>query len=118
MNTTNFACHILPLDLYGGEAPEILCEDQYLCHLPGANWNKIQFLEIITEEGIKGNLSNQFWDKTFSMGILPRRGLYLDEIWAQWDLGLNGSKYQAGRLKWVGDGYIFIDEDLWWSEFP
>ncbi|MBW0574147.1 hypothetical protein O181_113862 [Austropuccinia psidii MF-1] len=74
--------------------------------------------EILNEEGIKGNLSNPFWDKTSSMGILPRRGLYFNQIWAQWYLGLNGLTYQTGKLKWVGDGYIFIDEDLWWSEFP
>ncbi|MBW0580034.1 hypothetical protein O181_119749 [Austropuccinia psidii MF-1] len=52
------------------------------------------------------------------MATLPRRGLYFNQIWAQWYLGLNGSTYQAGRLKWVGDEYIFIDEDPWWSEFP
>ncbi|MBW0567827.1 hypothetical protein O181_107542 [Austropuccinia psidii MF-1] len=105
-------------DIYGDEAQERLCEDKDLCHLPGANLNKIQFLEVLAEEGIQGNLSNQFWDKTFEMQILPRRGLYFNQIWAQWYLGLNGSTYQTGRLKRVGDGYIFIDEDLWWSEFP
>ncbi|MBW0541478.1 hypothetical protein O181_081193 [Austropuccinia psidii MF-1] len=68
-------------DLYGDEAQEILCKDKYLCHLPGANLNKIQFLELSTEEGLKGNLSNKFWDKTFSMGVLPRRGLYFNQIW-------------------------------------
>ncbi|MBW0495555.1 hypothetical protein O181_035270 [Austropuccinia psidii MF-1] len=52
------------------------------------------------------------------MGILPRRGLHFNQIWAQRYLVLNGSTYQAGRLEWVGDGYIFIYEDLWWSEFP
>ncbi|MBW0584697.1 hypothetical protein O181_124412 [Austropuccinia psidii MF-1] len=88
-------------DIYGDEAQESLCEDKYLCQLPGANLNKIQFLELLNEEGIEGNLSNQFWDKTFSMGVLPRRGLYSDQIWAQWYLGLNGSTYQTGRLKWV-----------------
>ncbi|MBW0492694.1 hypothetical protein O181_032409 [Austropuccinia psidii MF-1] len=71
-------------DLYGDEAQDILCEDKYLCELPGAYLNKIQFLELLTEEGIKGNISNKFWDKTFSMGILPRRGLSLNQIWAQW----------------------------------
>ncbi|MBW0535316.1 hypothetical protein O181_075031 [Austropuccinia psidii MF-1] len=49
---------------------------------------------------------------------LPRRGLYFNRIWPQWYLGLNGSTYQTGGLKWVQDGYIFIDEDLWCSEFP
>ncbi|MBW0550637.1 hypothetical protein O181_090352 [Austropuccinia psidii MF-1] len=105
-------------DIYGDEAQENLCEDKYLCHLPGANLNNIQFLYLLTEEEIKGNLENQFWDEIFEMATLPRRGLYFNQIWAQWYLGLNGSKYQTGRLKWVGDGYIFIDEDLWWSEFP
>ncbi|MBW0529452.1 hypothetical protein O181_069167 [Austropuccinia psidii MF-1] len=105
-------------DIYGDEAQESLCEDKYLCHLPGENLNKIQFLELLTEEGIQGNLSNQLWDKTLEMEILPRRGLYFNQIWAQWYLGLNELIYQAGKLKWVGDGYIFLDEDLWWSEFP
>ncbi|MBW0542937.1 hypothetical protein O181_082652 [Austropuccinia psidii MF-1] len=105
-------------EIYGDEAQEIICEDKYLSQLPGANLHKIQFLELLTEEGIKGNLSNQFWDKTSSMGILLRRGLYLNKLLAQWYLRLNGSTYQTGRLKWVGDGYIVIDEDLWWSEFP
>ncbi|MBW0560919.1 hypothetical protein O181_100634 [Austropuccinia psidii MF-1] len=45
-------------ELYGNEDQEILCEDKYLCHLPGAELNKIKFLELLTEEGIKGNLSN------------------------------------------------------------
>ncbi|MBW0570574.1 hypothetical protein O181_110289 [Austropuccinia psidii MF-1] len=45
-------------DMYGDEAQESLCEDEYLCHLPGANLKKIQFLELLTEEGIQGNLSN------------------------------------------------------------
>ncbi|MBW0592104.1 hypothetical protein O181_131819 [Austropuccinia psidii MF-1] len=97
-------------DIYGDEAQENLCEDKYLCQLPGANLNRIKFVELLTEEGIKGNLSNQFWDKTFSEGVLPRRGLYFNQIWAKWYLGLNGSTYQTGRLKWVGDGYI-----LWYS---
>ncbi|MBW0510796.1 hypothetical protein O181_050511 [Austropuccinia psidii MF-1] len=105
-------------DIYGDEAQEILCEDKYLCHLPGANLNNIQFLDLLTEEGIKGNLESKFWDEIFEMTTLPRRGLYFNQIWAQWYLGLNGSTYQTGRLKWIGDGYIFIDEDLWWSEFP
>ncbi|MBW0479188.1 hypothetical protein O181_018903 [Austropuccinia psidii MF-1] len=78
----------------------------------------MKFLDISTEEGIKGNLSNQFWNKTFSMGILPRRGLHFNQIWAQRYFVLNGPTYQTGKLKWVGDGYISIDEDLWWSEFP
>ncbi|MBW0540182.1 hypothetical protein O181_079897 [Austropuccinia psidii MF-1] len=76
--------------LYENEAQEILCEDKYLSQIPGANLNKIKFLEILTEEGIKGNLSNKFWDKTFSMGILPRRGVYFSQSWAQRYLGLNG----------------------------
>ncbi|MBW0524735.1 hypothetical protein O181_064450 [Austropuccinia psidii MF-1] len=103
--------------IFGDEAQGILCEDKYLCHLPGENSNKIQFLELLTEAGIKGNLSNQLWDKSFSMGILPRRGLYFNQIWARWYLGLNGATYQTGRLKWVEDEYIFIDCNLWWSEF-
>ncbi|MBW0539097.1 hypothetical protein O181_078812 [Austropuccinia psidii MF-1] len=105
-------------DIYWDESEESLCDDENLCHLPGANLNKIQFLELLTEEGIKGNLENQFWDEIFEMATLPRRGLYFNQIWAQWYLGLNGSIYQTGKLKWVGDGYIFIDEDLWLSEFP
>ncbi|MBW0554628.1 hypothetical protein O181_094343 [Austropuccinia psidii MF-1] len=105
-------------DLYGDEAQEILCEDKYLFHLPGANLNNIQFLDLLTGEGIKGNLENQFWDEIFEMATLPIRGLYFNQIWDQWYLKLNGSTYQAGKLKWVGDGYMLIDEDLWWSEFP
>ncbi|MBW0481662.1 hypothetical protein O181_021377 [Austropuccinia psidii MF-1] len=105
-------------EIYGDEAQEGLCEDKYLFQLPGENLNKIQFLELLTEEGIKGNPSNQFWDKKISMGILPRRGIYCNQIWDQCYFGLKGSTYQAGRLRWVEDGYIFIDEDLWWSEFP
>ncbi|MBW0530370.1 hypothetical protein O181_070085 [Austropuccinia psidii MF-1] len=42
-------------DIYGDKAQESLCEDKYLCQLSGANLNKIQFLELLTEEGIKGN---------------------------------------------------------------
>ncbi|MBW0545416.1 hypothetical protein O181_085131 [Austropuccinia psidii MF-1] len=49
-------------DIYGDESEESLCEDEDLCHLPGANLKKIQFLELLTEEGIQGNLSNPFWD--------------------------------------------------------
>ncbi|MBW0590082.1 hypothetical protein O181_129797 [Austropuccinia psidii MF-1] len=62
-------------DIYGDEAQEILCEDKYLCHLPGANLNNIQFLGLLTEEGIKGNLENKFWDEILEMATLPRRGL-------------------------------------------
>ncbi|MBW0507937.1 hypothetical protein O181_047652 [Austropuccinia psidii MF-1] len=40
-------------DIYGDEAQEGLCEDKYLCQIPGANLNKIQFLELLTEEGKK-----------------------------------------------------------------
>ncbi|MBW0555216.1 hypothetical protein O181_094931 [Austropuccinia psidii MF-1] len=105
-------------DLYGDEGQEILCEYVYLCHLPGANLSNVQFLGLLTEEGIKGNLENKFWDEIFEIATLPRRGLYFNQIWAQWYLGLNGSIYQTGRLKWVGDRYIFIDQDLGWSEFP
>ncbi|MBW0560346.1 hypothetical protein O181_100061, partial [Austropuccinia psidii MF-1] len=110
--------YITSEDLYGDESQDILCEDKYLFHLPGANLNKIQFLELLTEEGIAGNLSNQLWDKISSMVILARRGLYFNKNWAQWYLGFNGSTYQTRILKWVGDGYIFIDEELWWSEYP
>ncbi|MBW0521101.1 hypothetical protein O181_060816, partial [Austropuccinia psidii MF-1] len=114
-NEYNYLClpYITFEDIYGDEAQESLCENKYLCQLPEANLNKIQLTEPLTEEGIKGNLSNKFWDKTFSMGVLPRRGLYFSQIWAQWYLGLNGSTYQTGRLKWVEEEYIFIDEDLW-----
>ncbi|MBW0560266.1 hypothetical protein O181_099981 [Austropuccinia psidii MF-1] len=96
-------------EIYGDEAQEIICEDKYLCQLPGANLHKIQLLEVLTEEGIKKNLSNQFLDKTFFMGILPRGGLYFNQIWAQWYLGLNGSTYKTGRLRWVGDTYSLMN---------
>ncbi|MBW0490368.1 hypothetical protein O181_030083 [Austropuccinia psidii MF-1] len=104
-------------DLHGDEAKQILGEEGYLCHLPGENLSKIQFSELSTEEGIKGNLSNQFWDEKFEIGILPRRGLYFNQIWAQWCIGLNGSTYENGRHKWVEDRKLSIDEDLWWSDF-
>ncbi|MBW0587822.1 hypothetical protein O181_127537, partial [Austropuccinia psidii MF-1] len=101
--------------------PAVLCSGVYQCHLKNDNPTQAESFhglpELLTEEGIQGNLSNQLWDSTFEMEILPRGGLYFNQIWAQWCLGVNESTYKTGRLKWAGDGYIFIDEDLWWSEF-
>ncbi|MBW0528492.1 hypothetical protein O181_068207 [Austropuccinia psidii MF-1] len=38
-----------------------------LKELPGFNLTKYQFLELLTREGIEGNLGNQYWNEIFHM---------------------------------------------------
>ncbi|MBW0587437.1 hypothetical protein O181_127152 [Austropuccinia psidii MF-1] len=49
--------------------------------LPGFNLTKYEFLDLLTWDGIEGNLGNQYWNEIFHMDEHLRKSLF----WRTWE---------------------------------
>ncbi|MBW0591947.1 hypothetical protein O181_131662 [Austropuccinia psidii MF-1] len=49
--------------------------------LPGFNLTKYEFLELLTWDGIEGNLGNNYWNEIFPMDENLRKSLF----WSTWE---------------------------------
>ncbi|MBW0552529.1 hypothetical protein O181_092244 [Austropuccinia psidii MF-1] len=105
---------ILPIitfkELYDYELDSPIIQTKYLSELPGSNLTNVDFLELLTTIGIKGNLRNPYWKKPYGYYQIKIEGLYHKMLWAQEDLNLDGLEILGGTLCWCDFGYMFIHE--------
>ncbi|MBW0573887.1 hypothetical protein O181_113602 [Austropuccinia psidii MF-1] len=103
---------ILPMitleELYDYELDSPIVKAKYLSELPGSNLTNVDFLELLTTIGIKGNLQNPYWKKPYGYYQMTIEGLYHKMSWAQEDLNLDGLEILGGTLCWCDFGYMFI----------
>ncbi|MBW0555881.1 hypothetical protein O181_095596 [Austropuccinia psidii MF-1] len=105
---------ILPIitfeELYDYELDSPIIQTKYLSELPGSNLTNVDFLELLTTIGIKGNLRNPYWKKPYGYYQMTIEGLYHKLLWAQEDFNLDGLRILGGTLCWCDFGYMFIHE--------
>ncbi|MBW0529099.1 hypothetical protein O181_068814 [Austropuccinia psidii MF-1] len=95
-------------ELYDYELDSPIIQRKYLSELPGSNLTNVNFLELLTTIGIKGNLQNPYWKKPYGYYQMTIEGLYHKMLWAHKDLNLDGVRLLGGTLCWCDFGYMFI----------
>ncbi|MBW0575871.1 hypothetical protein O181_115586 [Austropuccinia psidii MF-1] len=105
---------ILPMitleELYDYELDSLIIKTKYLSEIPGSNLTNVDFLELLTTIGIKGNLQNPYWKKPYGYYQMAIERLYHKMSWAQEDLNLDGLEILGGTVCWCDFGYMFIHE--------
>ncbi|MBW0576769.1 hypothetical protein O181_116484 [Austropuccinia psidii MF-1] len=105
---------ILPMitfeELYDYELDSPIIQSKYLSELPGSNLTNVDFLELLTTIGIKGNLQNAYWKKPYGYYQMTIEELYHKMSWAQEDLNLDGLGLLGGTLFWCDFWYMLIHE--------
>ncbi|MBW0478950.1 hypothetical protein O181_018665 [Austropuccinia psidii MF-1] len=86
--------------------------------LPGFNLTKYEFLELLTCNGIEGDLGNQYWNEIFHMDEHLRKSLF----WRTWEFedwfNLQDFENKNGEICKISKGYI-INSTTWdfhWEE--
>ncbi|MBW0519101.1 hypothetical protein O181_058816 [Austropuccinia psidii MF-1] len=86
--------------------------------LPGLNLTKYEFLELLTWDGVEGNLGNQYWDEIFKMDENFRKSLF----WRTWKcqdwFNLQDFQIKNGTITKISGNYI-LKNDVWdchWEE--
>ncbi|MBW0592349.1 hypothetical protein O181_132064 [Austropuccinia psidii MF-1] len=86
--------------------------------LPGFNLTKYEFLELLTWDGIEGNLKNQYWNEIFHMDKDIRKSLF----WRTWEsqdwFNLQDFEIQNGTISKISENYI-VKNAIWeyhWEE--
>ncbi|MBW0576080.1 hypothetical protein O181_115795 [Austropuccinia psidii MF-1] len=99
-------------DLFGNEdITQETPKEAYLSQLPGSNLSKLEFMDILNYDGIKGNLNNDYWNEIFYMDSDIRSSLYWGTIQAQRWFCLEEYQIEGKIIKWRGDCYI-IEKEL------
>ncbi|MBW0506482.1 hypothetical protein O181_046197 [Austropuccinia psidii MF-1] len=86
--------------------------------LPGFNLTKYEFFELLTWDGIEGNLGNQSWDEIFKMDEHFRESLF----WRTWKcqdwFNLQDFEIEIGKISKISRGYIInkYTWDFYWEE--
>ncbi|MBW0582944.1 hypothetical protein O181_122659 [Austropuccinia psidii MF-1] len=74
--------------------------------LPGFNLTKYEFLELLTWDGIDGNLGNPYWNETFHMDEHLRKSLF----WRTWEcqdwFNLHDFQIKNGKISKISGNYI------------
>ncbi|MBW0460836.1 hypothetical protein O181_000551 [Austropuccinia psidii MF-1] len=86
--------------------------------LPGFNLTKYSFLELLTWDGIKGNLGNPYWNEIFEMDEHHRNSLLLTTWKFQDWLNLQDFEIQNGKISKISKFYT-INNSPWsfhWEE--
>ncbi|MBW0503134.1 hypothetical protein O181_042849 [Austropuccinia psidii MF-1] len=68
-------------------------------------------MALLSEEGLRGDLGNKYWEELFSFNEQTRKALYDYRIWPVEDFNLNDIKLLGGRLHWEEYGYIIIHKE-------
>ncbi|MBW0584946.1 hypothetical protein O181_124661 [Austropuccinia psidii MF-1] len=86
--------------------------------LPGFNLTKYEFLDLLTWDGIDGNLGNQYWNEIFHKDEHLRKSLF----WRTWEFqewfNLQDFEIKNGKISKISRGYI-INNSTWdchWEE--
>ncbi|MBW0572256.1 hypothetical protein O181_111971 [Austropuccinia psidii MF-1] len=86
--------------------------------LPGFNLTKYEFLELLTWDGIDGNLGNPYWNEIFNMDEHLRKSLF----WKTWEcqdwLNLQDFQIKNGTITKIPGNYIIKNAtwDCHWEE--
>ncbi|MBW0540782.1 hypothetical protein O181_080497 [Austropuccinia psidii MF-1] len=93
-----------------------------ICHpwkeLPGFNLTKYEFLDLLTWDGVDGNLGNNYWNEIFNMDENLRKSLF----WRTWEcqnwFNLQDFEIKNGKISKTSGGYT-INNTTWdchWEE--
>ncbi|MBW0544257.1 hypothetical protein O181_083972 [Austropuccinia psidii MF-1] len=77
--------------------------EAFLSQLPGENLSKLEFMDIINYDGIKGNLNNDYWNDISYMDSDIRSSLYWGKIKAQRWFCLEEYQIEGRSIKLRGD---------------
>ncbi|MBW0512339.1 hypothetical protein O181_052054 [Austropuccinia psidii MF-1] len=86
--------------------------------LPGFNLTKYEFLELLTWDGVDGNLGNPYWNEIFQMEEYLRKSLF----WRTWEcqdwFRLQDVKIENGKISNIPRDYIVKNAtwDFHWEE--
>ncbi|MBW0581890.1 hypothetical protein O181_121605 [Austropuccinia psidii MF-1] len=86
--------------------------------LPGFKLTKYEFLELLTWDGIYGNLGNQYWNEIFHMDEHLRKSLF----WRTWEcqdwFNLQDFEIENGKISKISGSYIVKKAkwDFHWEE--
>ncbi|MBW0582557.1 hypothetical protein O181_122272 [Austropuccinia psidii MF-1] len=86
--------------------------------LPGFNLTKYEFLELLTWDGIEGNLGNQYWNEIFHMDEYLSKSLF----WRTWEcqdwFKLQDFLIKKGKISKISRNSILEDAtwDFHWEE--
>ncbi|MBW0590932.1 hypothetical protein O181_130647 [Austropuccinia psidii MF-1] len=86
--------------------------------LPGFNLTKYEFLELLTWDGIDGNLGNPYWNEIFHMNEHFRKSLF----WRTWEcqdwFNLQDFQIKNGTISKISGGYTVKNStwDYHWEE--
>ncbi|MBW0530749.1 hypothetical protein O181_070464 [Austropuccinia psidii MF-1] len=79
--------------------------------IPGLNISRIESMDVLSEEGLRGNLANKYLEEIFPFDEQARKALYDYIILPQEDLNLHNMEPLGGRLYWEECGYLFIHKE-------
>ncbi|MBW0561203.1 hypothetical protein O181_100918 [Austropuccinia psidii MF-1] len=86
--------------------------------LPGFNLTKYEFLELLTWDGIDGNLGNNYWNEIFEMDENFRKSLF----WRTWEcqdwFNLQDFQIKNGTISKISGNYTVKNStwDYHWEE--
>ncbi|MBW0549392.1 hypothetical protein O181_089107 [Austropuccinia psidii MF-1] len=93
------------------EGPSRRKGGKLLKNLPGYDLSKLELMELLNKEGIKGNLENKYWKEVFSFDEQTRKALYDCRIWPQEYFNLHNMELLGGHTFWEEYGYLFIHKE-------
>ncbi|MBW0562267.1 hypothetical protein O181_101982 [Austropuccinia psidii MF-1] len=74
--------------------------------LPGLPLSRLEFLELLTYDGIKGNLGNIYWEEDTLTDAKWRREIYFGNLEASRGLFLDLLDIPEGRILWKHGNYV------------
>ncbi|MBW0590168.1 hypothetical protein O181_129883 [Austropuccinia psidii MF-1] len=86
--------------------------------LPGFNLTKYEFLDLLTWDGVEGNLGNTYWNEIFYMDEHLRKSLF----WRTWEwqdfFNLHNFQIKTAKISKISGGYIANNAtwDCHWEE--
>ncbi|MBW0514067.1 hypothetical protein O181_053782 [Austropuccinia psidii MF-1] len=86
--------------------------------LPGFSLSRLESIELLTYDGIKGNLGNIYWEEETLTDAEWRRKVYFGDLEASRGLFLDSLDIQEGRILWKHGNYA-IEKSNWdvlWEE--
>ncbi|MBW0540076.1 hypothetical protein O181_079791 [Austropuccinia psidii MF-1] len=82
------------------ESPIKAKGNKWLSNLPGLNLSRIEFMDMLSEEALRGKLGNKYCEKISSSDEKTSSALHDHRIWPQEDLNLNNIKLLGGIVYW------------------
>ncbi|MBW0544125.1 hypothetical protein O181_083840 [Austropuccinia psidii MF-1] len=93
-------------------------ESKYWKELPGFSLSRLEFLELLTYDGIKGSLGNIYWEEDTSKDVEWRINKYFGDLEASGGLFLDLFDIPEGRILLKHGDYV-TEKAIWdvlWEE--